>query len=747
MKVSLVPRVFSNEPGGVRRIVEELEARLPAYGVEIGEGLVHAHAATSGETVDVYTCHGMYPPPTTDWQRASNAMVKRNCVIAQVVTVPALWMVGMIAKSRRDVRVIPNAIEPSEFKAAKDRGYVLFGKRSSAGGVVEEGQRIALWIAEQMPDVKFIFLEELPDSKKLGNVQYIGMQPFDTMKKWVAGASAYLSTTLEIAPVQVLEAMASSVPVVSLDKGGTPEELGPLAQRQTRASPSELPDLIREAMKHRAEWGEEGRVQVARNHSWGVVLPQYVEAYEEAARLKERTWPVKASIVVTCYNLDKYIGPAIDSALAQDFDSFEVVVVDDASTDKSKAIINQYRKKIKIKRNRHNSGGAGPARNAGIAMASGEYIVCLDGDDTMAPDYLSKMTAAMGDPQVGLVYSNFHTTDGEKVGRTACADWDFAKLREHNLFGNCTMFRREAWERVGGYKNINPSWEDYEFWLAIGEAGYSGVRVPEPLWTYRVRGDGRNAESQTHTARLRALVNAYHPTYYHPMVSVIIPCYKHEQYVADAVRSVCKQTKHDWECIVVDDGSPGDVLGALAEFVDEPRVRYFRQENKGLAAARNAGIRMSRGVFILPLDADDMIAPDFLERTVKAMEPGAIVYTDIVMFDDKGNKNRHELPDYGFVAMLKRGMMFPTSLYHRELWQRVGGYPEHFNIGWEDYAFWIGAGIAGWKGKRLAGYHGFRYRLQPDGMRVRAEKQADVIRKQLAEQFAPVYERYRTELA
>jgi len=99
-------------------------------------------------------------------------------------------------------------------------------------------------------------------------------------------------------------------------------------------------------------------------------------------------------------------------------------------------------------------------------------------------------------------------------------------------------------------------------------------------------------------------------------VSVIIPCYKHACFLADAIESVLAQSYPHLEVIVVDDGSPDDTSDVASRY---PRVRCIRQENQGLSAARNTGIRESEGEFLVFLDADDRLTPKALESGVQQL--------------------------------------------------------------------------------------------------------------------------------
>src|SRR4029450_1113854 len=91
-----------------------------------------------------------------------------------------------------------------------------------------------------------------------------------------------------------------------------------------------------------------------------------------------------------------------------------------------------------------------------------------------------------------------------------------------------------------------------------------------------------------------------------PKVSVVIPCYRQAHFLTEAIASALRQSYSNLEIIVVDDGSPDNTEEVVRRF---PGVRYIRQRNQGLAAARNAGVRASTGDFVIFLDADDRLVP------------------------------------------------------------------------------------------------------------------------------------------
>ncbi|BAY09531.1 glycosyltransferase family 2 protein [Calothrix sp. NIES-2098] len=103
------------------------------------------------------------------------------------------------------------------------------------------------------------------------------------------------------------------------------------------------------------------------------------------------------------------------------------------------------------------------------------------------------------------------------------------------------------------------------------------------------------------------------------LVSVIIPLYKAEKYIAATVQSVLAQTYKNFELLIIDDGSPDQSVEICQQFTD-PRIKIIRQDNRGVAAARNQGIRESQGEYIAFLDADDLWAPTKLEKHVNHLE-------------------------------------------------------------------------------------------------------------------------------
>lgn len=105
-----------------------------------------------------------------------------------------------------------------------------------------------------------------------------------------------------------------------------------------------------------------------------------------------------------------------------------------------------------------------------------------------------------------------------------------------------------------------------------------------------------------------------------PRVAVIVPAYGVAHLLGEALSSLQSQTMPDWECIVIDDGGPDDVAGAVAPFLADPRIRFLATANHGVSSARNTAVAASSAPLITLLDGDDLLRPDYLAQTVPVLE-------------------------------------------------------------------------------------------------------------------------------
>ena len=102
-----------------------------------------------------------------------------------------------------------------------------------------------------------------------------------------------------------------------------------------------------------------------------------------------------------------------------------------------------------------------------------------------------------------------------------------------------------------------------------------------------------------------------------PLISIVIPCYNYAHHLSETLESVKSQLLEDWECIIIDDGSTDSTPEVSRVYTNaDSRFRYYRQENQGLSAARNAGVKKIKGRFVQFLDADDLISPEKFSQAI-----------------------------------------------------------------------------------------------------------------------------------
>jgi glycosyltransferase involved in cell wall biosynthesis len=165
-----------------------------------------------------------------------------------------------------------------------------------------------------------------------------------------------------------------------------------------------------------------------------------------------------------------------------------------------------------------------------------------------------------------------------------------------------------------------------------------------------------------------------------PAFSIIIPTFNRATLVLGAIQSVLAQTFADFELIVVDDGST-DNTREIIESNDDPRLRYIRQENKGVSAARNAGVAISNGKYVTFLDSDDEVLPTWLAHFAQAFnqdKTGIVCCGCRIVRQDEPERGEEVLSrDYGALFSHKKGLFLAgTFSLRRELFEAVGGYVE-----------------------------------------------------------------------
>jgi hypothetical protein len=264
-----------------------------------------------------------------------------------------------------------------------------------------------------------------------------------------------------------------------------------------------------------------------RRGAFGVSITAALKAEPEKRDLLIRTPPL-VSVVMPCYNYGRYLADALASLIGgpsclgelsgQTFQGFEIVIVDDASTDDSWEIIQRAVNPWQgIRAYRHaTNAGTAATLNTAIGKALGRYITFLSVDDMAEPTLLARYLETITANPHAVPYSDMVALrDGKRGGLLRMAEYDFEKLLERNQVPATTMFTRAAWQEIGGYPTLfGNGREDWAMAVALGQAGYCGQHIAEPLMLYRREGQNRSLRNGGERMRFVAQMRATFPKLY-----------------------------------------------------------------------------------------------------------------------------------------------------------------------------------------------------------------------------------------
>lgn len=768
MRVKMIPspEQMGSEESGIKRVVEAYYRYGKKHGIEfVGQDeedydvfAVHAGMGLPEKKVPIVAItHGLYF--TADylafyWEFKTNANVIASIRAAKVVTVPSPWVSEVF---RRDMHmrpvVVPHGIEWQNWQHNENNeGYVLWNKNRAAD--VCDPTPVNM-LAAMFPLTKFIstFSADAPTR----NLSVVGTQPHSKMKKMIQRAGVYLSTTKETFGIGVLEALASGVPVLGFNHGGNCDliEHGVNGYLARVDDYDDLKMGLEYCVNNRDVLSINAR-ESAKKWTWDKALEELKFAFDLALAPD----PVTVGVVIPTYNYADKVGRAIESAINQTVPVDKIVVVDDGSSDngKTKQVVEAIAKSDRrVTYIRQDNAGVANARNNGIEHCKTKYIICLDADDAIAPQFVEACLGELEkDPALGIAYTGITTItpDGKEEISPWPGKFDFdAQLQRHNQVPTCCMFRREIWERLGGYRQRyapnGAGAEDAEFWLRAGSIGFNAKKVTDAgLFIYswqsgRVSGDPSYREvdwtywhpwtkDSRHPFASVARPKRYsHPVrqYDQPLVSVIIPVGpNHKKTIIDALDSLEAQTFRKWEAIVVDDtGEVPDYGWQMSLEKAFPFIRWALSDPNiigvhGAGAARNAGAAIARASFLLFLDADDWLYPEAIQRMIEIWETSqSIVYTDYVGKSDLNVDYARSIQDRllyynentgDAVVSFKsseydcpRAVAQPdpkdmyiwnliTSLVPKEWHNEIGGFDEEMQS-WEDWDYWVRMARAG----------------------------------------------------
>ncbi len=182
------------------------------------------------------------------------------------------------------------------------------------------------------------------------------------------------------------------------------------------------------------------------------------------------------------------------------------------------------------------------------------------------------------------------------------------------------------------------------------------------------------------------------------LISIIIPCYNMGAFLKETLDSVTSYpNKNEYEIIIVNDGSTDEATINLLSKLEKKGFFVLNQENQGLAKARNNGIQLAKGEYILPLDADNKIRHNYISESIRLLDQNSnidVVYGNRQHFDE--DDSLIVVPDFNFPLLCEKNYIDACACYRKSIWEKVNGYDENMPVmGYEDWDFWLRASLQG----------------------------------------------------
>ena len=419
------------------------------------------------------------------------------------------------------------------------------------------------------------------------------------------------------------------------------------------------------------------------------------------------------SIIVPIYNVENYLRQCLDSIQNQTYKKFECIMVNDGSTDNSQQIAEEYLEDSRFKLINQSNKGLSGARNTGISHIREEstFVAFVDSDDYIYPDFLEALIEHIED-DVDIIEGMIDYFYDEIKVDNVCHDFEkqiliskddkLGKLALNELRVSVfpKLFRKSLFT-----EDFFPKGWIFEDLAVVPElVSHSGkwIKLPKVIYGYRIRPNSITTKEFSEekldvfkifgkydlffkdesdvtkllVEKIKYLHLNYHDIEFVPennqykqlykqekqkllskiadyeskaLISIIVPIYNVEKYLRQCLDSIQNQTYQNFECLLINDGSPDKSADICKEYVDkDARFHYFEKENGGLASARNLGIKYSKGKYITFIDSDDWVESDYLE----------VLYSKIVEYDTD------------FVIGSYKQFSMPDNCYYMHVWEQ-----------------------------------------------------------------------------
>lgn len=416
---------------------------------------------------------------------------------------------------------------------------------------------------------------------------------------------------------------------------------------------------------------------------------------------------MKVSVCTSVLNQSAYLKKMVESVLASEFKDFELIIVDDGSTEDIAGLLNDY-KDDRIKYHRFDQNKGIPhGLNHAFTLAAGDYLQPLSADEWITPDKLGTQVEYLdAHPDIGCVWGL--PGKGEMGKRPG---WEQYALRAHNrsreawirtllrlenipIGGASLLMRRECMAELGGFDPAFFHCSDLELFVRFFQR-FDGRVLPYRWADADQPVDRLTAPSPENKIRFdedMERLHAKHKLLLPPpkgRVTIGIPVHNMANFIGKALDSIAKQTVQDFDVIVLDDASTDDLPAALLPWSGDITLLKF-EENMGVRKAVNAMIAVCETEFFVSLAADDWIEPDYLEKVLaefeadpylefvasqtdfvnESGEPLPLGSSDVQMIEKASNKSREN-----WLGRLWHGnVYFGVGMYRTYALKEVGGF-------------------------------------------------------------------------
>lgn len=426
----------------------------------------------------------------------------------------------------------------------------------------------------------------------------------------------------------------------------------------------------------------------------------------------------KVSICSSVLNQSDWLKVMLSSVVAQTFKDWELVLVDDGSTEDIKALIDSHNDpRIKLIRWDENK-GMPHGMNHALSMATGEYVGMLSADEMISPDKLEIQVEYL-DTHKGVDCVWGLPLKGPLGPRPM---WEQSALRAHNrsneawlktllnldnipIGGASLLMRTEVMKSLGYLDPALKMFSDHELFCKFFSRGHVGVILPYRFAVEHTTDSDEDAKKKQRWLNFGkmddelGLVRSRYPLKLPPVVGKItlgMPCFNDSKFLPDAVAAVMAQTYQDWELMILNDGGTDDFNTVVQQFTD-PRIKVMAfDENRGMWEAQNQMAFRAAGGFYVPLSADDTIEPTFLEKCVAefAKDPWLemVASQNDFMKEDKTPFNDASNPMFripkisnmtreNMLVLLHGGnVYFGVGMYRTKTISDVGGWEKQYKV-------------------------------------------------------------------